>query len=518
MPSPAVREHLGRTALARVGVDVSPEFAAALFDPARFTADSGGAQAGKSTLAAARTWVALWTDVAEDSRRSTADPSRYWYIVPSYKAPHKEIDYLTAWGEADHILSYKHVPEAGSDACVLKFWGGRAVVETRTGQQPQGIAGESCDGVCIVEAGQQPEAVWTASRNRVTSRRGWMNANGTLEDDDNHPRWAWFPELCAKWYDNPLGSEERAHKFPTWANRHDYPLGRQDPEILSMERMYDEWTFARRVAGIAGGTQFPAYPALNDKQRITDPFLKAMPYTPCKRCNGSGNSGHFACRDCKGLGRVLPWVWLDHAGGVDFGLGEGNHPSTLVVVSLASTGVAWVRCCHVITTGDADDITNTQAMLSQKYDCWNWGWDTMQSWAAKLSDSGAVGVSGTAGSRDMRIALVRSRHRAHTLMYDTEGEGVSALYSEAAGVRYVKNSQGQLVLRRIGDDRTAAKEHAIERLDASEGALPVLSGYQQMREANEEPRPMDRRAFDPLPQEREDEADGGASLLFGVMK
>ena len=122
------REAIGRRALERVGVDVSPEFAAALFPRPREKLVTGGWQAGKSYEGAAELFVPIFTDIpfAEDDREW-----RYWVIVPTYRAPHKEMDYLLQWCGAASIpgLSY-HFPEGSSSR--IRLFGGRIIFETKT--------------------------------------------------------------------------------------------------------------------------------------------------------------------------------------------------------------------------------------------------------------------------------------------------------------------------------------------------------------------------------------------------
>lgn len=490
------RERVGRAGAAALGLDMSPELAATLYDydsegnEPRVTLTTGGQQAGKSIREGLRVWNEIDTKVPR-FRRSPEDPWRYWFVLPSYRSPPTELDYLAAWSKATgRRESYSRSESAPSR---LVMMGGRVVVETRSGQNPEQIASYPCDGVCIVEAGQQPEAVLTASYGRLTTRHGWLSLSGTLEDVENHTRWEWYEKLAQEWQTHPKGSGERMYTLPTWANRTVYPGGEHDPEIEWLRSQYDEYTFARRVAAIPTGAQNPAYPALQPPTAF-DHYCREMP---------------------EGL------RWVGGFGGMDFGLGtsaQSGHISTVVAVTLASNREAWVRACRVITTGDPKELLEAKAEFTAKFGCYQWGADPMQTWAAKfhnLSPEEGIhiapmeAVSGAAGSRDARVGFVRRRLNNHTLFFDMNGEGVIDLVREMVGVRYVVNSAGQLVLRRIRDDRTSALEDATEVMDLSEQGIPLLAGWQEQTFKDNTPPPPQAGKL-PERERRSREAEGSS--------
>lgn len=522
------RELIGRQVLKTVGVDVSPELAAVLFDTGpdgeepRETLDTGGQQAGKSTAGAARTWVDIHTRVPQ-TRPTKEEPYRSWYVMPSYRSPPVELDYLNKWGTMAGIVD--HYTRSPGSPCTLSMMGGRVMVETRSGQNPEQIASYPCDRVSIVEAGQQPEAVDTAAQGRVMTRRGFVNKNGTLEDDDAHPRWAWFERQARDWQTHPKGHEQRMHALPSWANRTVFPDGELDAEIQRLKARYDEYTYARRVAALPTGTQNPAYPALQPPD-ATDKYVRRLPWAVCLRCKGDGIKDGQNCRECDGAGKVLPWSWVDGAGGVDVGLGssvEHGHISAVVAVQLGSNGEAWVRACRVIKTGDASEILQAKAEFSQQFNVYRWGADPMQQWAAKIhnltQEEGVIAspmeaVSGSAGSRTGRVVMVRRRLNGHTLYFDLNGEGVIELVKEMREVRYVVNAAGQLVPRRLLDDRTAALEDAIEVLDAAYQGIPLLSGWQTQSDQGDRPAPVTAGKLPEPPRKEPEEA--AAPMWFGL--
>jgi len=521
------RRILGKKVLAAVDVDVSPELDAVLFDYGpdgefpRETLTTGGQQAGKSISAAARTWIDIAVDVPRQGW-TRDEPYRSWYVMPSYRAAPVEVDYLHKWGNQAGIVD-GYTRSIGGPS-YLSMLGGRVVVETKSGQNPEQIASYPCNRVNIVEAGQQPEAVVTAAQGRVMTRRGYVDMTGTLEDDDNHPRWAHFERTAREWQTHPKGYEQRTYALPSWSNRTVFPGGEMDAEIQRLKRRYDEFTYKRRVAALPTGNPNAAYPALQPPEAF-DKYVRRLPWAVCLTCKGDGIKNGQNCYDCKGAGKVLPWHWIDGAGGMDFGLGtvvEAGHISAVVVVQLASNNIAWVRACRVIKTGDPSELLAAKNEFSQMFNAYRWGADPQQRWAAELHNlmpqEGAVAspmeaVSGAAGSRDGRIGMVRRRLNAWSLLFDADGEGVIDLVKEMREVRYVTNSAGQLVLRRILDDRTAALEDAIEVLDLAYPGFGIISGWQtQTDQRDSDPAPIQAGKLpDPPKRERED-----GSVWYGL--
>lgn len=496
---PRLKEALGREALADIGIDSSPEFDAPLFayPLPHETAVSGGQQAGKSTFEAARIHVEKWTEVPRDPWHTydgrPPRPWRYWGVMPTYKSAHTELDYLARWAQTDGTLDFYKAPEGS--ACFLSMMNGRVVVETRTSREPADIAGQPCDGVFLGEAGQQPETSRIAAIGRTSATGGWVEYVGTQEDDENSPRWLWFGEYVTAWLKNGPGASQRAYTLPTWANRGEFPLGEFDPKIDRLRDAYDEYTFDKRVRGIPGGARDKVYPQLTSIHREERPYMKAMPWTVCVACAGRGEKNGAVCMTCRpygsvkrfdgswvSCGRLLPWRWLDGAGGFDFG---DVHLTALVIVKVNDRGEAWVVECVVIKDGDMDAVKAERERLRDKWQVYRWGADPNLRIFANQNKGDTIAVSGSGGSRGARIGAVRGLMNSGSLFYDLEGEGVPALYLEQSRVRYFKNAQGQLELWRVDDDRTAALEDAIEVLYGTDRPLEVNPGAMKARELME---------------------------------
>lgn len=429
-----VRELAARALLPPLGIDLTPEFLEPLIDTSREQLLFGGQQAGKSTNDAAK----LYLEIA--LRKERGRQHKYWIVVTDYRAPHKEIDYLAQWFGIEGVVDRFHTPDGG--ACRLSLLGSMVIVETITARDPEGIAGEALDGIMAVEAGQMVPAVAKQMQTRVIARHGWIRKSGTLEDDENHSRWAWFAEEGEAWLHNPPGSALRAFSLPTWANRSLAPLGEHDPEIERLRQRFDPYTFDRRVAAVPTGTQNAAYPQLQTDRAEAELLIPL-----------AGNE-----------------VWVDGVGGIDYGT---MHPSTVVALSIADDGtpggVAWVRACRFLPGGDAGGdpawIRAQREEFQRDFKVWRWGFDPNERYAAKDTGPAGTAVSPSQGSRDARVGFVRARLNARRLRFDLNGEGVPELFREMRRVHYVKTDAGRWDIWRHDDDRTAALEDAIEVLD-----------------------------------------------------
>lgn len=411
-----------------------------------------------STEAAAEVWVEVFIPDR---------PRLVWIIVPSYQAPHKEIDYLHAWAKATGVLSGEHFPEGGS--CKVEMFGGQVRIETKTAQDIEGIAGEPCDMVLVAEAGQMRETVVDAARGRVIVKRGRIVFSGTVEDAENKPQFAWYSDTAEQWLAEGANAERMAVSLPTWANRRAFPGGEQDPEIQRLRWLYREtpFTFDRRFAGIPGGHEFLVYPLLWSEGEGYDPN---RPTT---------SRWHFDTTD-----RALPWAWYLGAGGHDYGDSIG-HPSTLAVGTVlphhTPAGLLVIRDAWEQLTGDPTIIENRRRLMGQRYNILpsRWAFDPMQTEAAKQMDVEAAKKG--AGARERRVGYVEGRMNNDTLRFDLANPMVHRTFEQMKRVHkiksYVKGQGMKWEYHRSGDDLAAAVEQLTELVDTKQVNPEELMGH-----------------------------------------
>lgn len=164
--------------------------------------------------------------------------SLFWLVGPDYEQATAEFDYCTefAW-KLGAIRSKTDVSRPKIGKCTLVLKTGQ-VIETKTAAEVQKIAGKAPDGIIMCEAAQHSQMSYLKCVARVGEKRGWLILCGTFEGSEN-----WYAELFNEWaFDNLDGGV--AFSLPSWTNEIVYPGGRNDPEILNIERAL------RRVEGL----------------------------------------------------------------------------------------------------------------------------------------------------------------------------------------------------------------------------------------------------------------------------
>ena len=100
------------------------------------------------------------------------------------------------------------------------------------------------NGIIGCEASQLDLETFHRLRGRCAPKRGWMFLSGTFEGS-----LGWYPQMYQSWQHSG-SEEEQAFSLPSYSNQYLYPGGRQDPEILSLERASSDDFFMERIEGI----------------------------------------------------------------------------------------------------------------------------------------------------------------------------------------------------------------------------------------------------------------------------
>lgn len=203
---------------------------------ARYKLLAGGVGAGKSYC----------TSREADGYTLTPD-GLGWIIGPNYELARPEFDYLlSAYHEELGIVDPSSISDPGRGARKFKLvaeWGAFEW-HTKSATDPTGIAGRRPDVVVITEAAQHPGEMFFKAMERAAERRAPVIFSGTFEGS-----FGWYAEQWQKWQgSNPEGGQ--SFSLPTWTNRKYYPGGRQDPEILRLERSMPPDLFQERFGGV----------------------------------------------------------------------------------------------------------------------------------------------------------------------------------------------------------------------------------------------------------------------------
>jgi len=416
-----------RVALTPCGLEISTEFLEALLPCPREKIVTGGWRAGKSTEGAAEIW-------ADWHFHEVQYPAVYWIVGQTYQAAHTEYGYLFEWAGKLGWVERADMADDGPRRMVLK---NNTVIETRSSQHPERLASDAVDGALVVEAGQQSGEVRTMLRGRVLDKRGWRIYTGTLEDAENHQRWAWYEQLADEWRRAPT-QDHAAYSLPTWANRTVFPGGREDPEILLSERELSAYQFARRIAGEPTGVEHAIYGQLERERH--------MPVG----------------------GPSLNTVWVEHVIGADPG---GVHNCAVCVVGRDAAGYYWLRDGWAQPTDDLRLLSDVVGEFKRKYNCWRGRTDPTQPLVASALgfDYAHRGMmrtelGGNVTAREQRIATVSTLLNSNPpgLRFDINNEFAREAFEEARLYHRRVTPSGKFEIVREGEDRVAALEYAME--------------------------------------------------------
>lgn len=197
----------------------------------RFILVTGGEQSGKSMVASKY----LLMRFAEPGRGGL-----YWLVGADYLQTEREFEYLR-----DDFGTMGLLKEGD---CTKRVDPGRLVlkdgtrIETKSAKDPMKLTRESPDGIIVCEAGQLDLQSYERLNGRVAKSRGWLFMVGTLEGSVG-----WYPSLALAW--DYGDAEHQRFKLASWSNTYAYPEGRQDPEILRLERETSDEYFLERIGG-----------------------------------------------------------------------------------------------------------------------------------------------------------------------------------------------------------------------------------------------------------------------------
>jgi hypothetical protein len=200
---------------------------------ARFRVACCGRRYGKSTMA------------GRDFEPRLFEPEkRYWIVGPTYDLGEKE--FRVIWN--DLIIGQ----QIGKDKRVKKNYSKRSGemyiempwqtrIEVRSAQHPETLVGEGLSGVIMSEAAKHHAETWERFiRPALSDFRGDAVFPTTPEGHN------WLYEIW-QYGRHPGFPEYESWRFPSWENPIVYPGGRNDSEILQIERTTSPEWFAQEI-------------------------------------------------------------------------------------------------------------------------------------------------------------------------------------------------------------------------------------------------------------------------------
>jgi hypothetical protein len=223
---------------------------------ARFRAPVCGRRFGKSRMS------------AMDEAPGLMVPNRRgWIVGPTYDLAEKEFRVL--WDLFIIQLKFgtnKKVKKAynkrSGDMFIEFPWGTR--VECRSADHPENLVGEKLDFAIMSEAAKHKKDTWERFiRPALADKRG----NATFPTTPEGFNW-----LHGIWQlgRDPNEPEYDSWQFPSWDNPYVYPGGRQDPEILGIERTTAEEWFLQEYGADFSAFVGKIYGEWQEKVHVTD--------------------------------------------------------------------------------------------------------------------------------------------------------------------------------------------------------------------------------------------------------
>jgi hypothetical protein len=197
----------------------------------RFVVVAAGRRTGKSTAGGHDLVPEVYRAYFDRARLEEQDQRReYWLVGPQYTDSEKE--FRRFYNACRRIKMPFDRPgtyydQRGGDMTV-SLWGGRFLVSAQSARYPEHLVGEGLSGVILCEAAKMKLLIWEKYlRPTLADFRGWAKFTSTPEGRN------WFYDLWRKGQ-NETDPEWSSHRFPTWANEMVFPLGEEDPEVLSL--------------------------------------------------------------------------------------------------------------------------------------------------------------------------------------------------------------------------------------------------------------------------------------------
>lgn len=194
---------------------------------------------------------------------------RFWIVGPTYDLGEKEFrviwDDLIVKQQLGRDKRVKKAYNKRSGEMFIEFpWQTR--VEVRSATHPETLVGDSLDGVIMSEAAKHKQETWERFiRASLADRRGWADFPSTPEGHN------WFYDLWMYGQDPDI-KEYESWRFPSWENPIVYPGGRNDPEILMIERTTSYEWFQQEIGADFStfvGRIFPEFDELTHVRKHT---------------------------------------------------------------------------------------------------------------------------------------------------------------------------------------------------------------------------------------------------------
>jgi hypothetical protein len=199
--------------------------------PQRFVVTAAGRRTGKSTSHGLELLPEIYKTYLQKDHLLEIDKHReFWIVGPQYSDSEKEFRAL--YNACKRLDMPFDKPGTYYDSHAgdmqMSLWGGRFKVIGQSAKYPDHLVGEGLSGVLMAEAAKMKKMIWEKYiRPTLADFRGWAKFGSTPEGRN------WFYELW-RLGQNGDDPEWTSFRFASWFNEKIFPMGKDDPEILSL--------------------------------------------------------------------------------------------------------------------------------------------------------------------------------------------------------------------------------------------------------------------------------------------
>jgi hypothetical protein len=244
----------------------------------------------------------------KDLEASLFDPGkRFWIVGPTYDLGEKE--FRVIWDDLivklqlgrDRRVKRSYNKKAGN--MFIEFpWQTR--LEVRSADHPENLVGEALDWCIMSEAAKHRQETWERFiRPALADKRGGADFPTTPEGHN------WYYDL---WMlgKNPSLPEYEAWRFPSWENSAVYPLGRQDPEIILLERTMTPEAFLQEIGADFSSFTGKIYPEWDVESFVQN--VEYIPGLPSYMCVDFGYTNPLAAIEFQVTPDDRVRIWREH--------------------------------------------------------------------------------------------------------------------------------------------------------------------------------------------------------------
>ena len=240
----------------------------------RFILVAGGEQAGKS-MVASKYLLGRFLE--------TDGAGLFWLVAADYERTRAEFEYLVE--DFGNLGLLKEASKRVDPGRIILADDTR--IETKSAKDPRTLAMRAPNGIVGCEASQLDLETFNRLRGRCAPKRGWMFLSGTFEGS-----LGWYPQMFQGWQ-HSSNKDEESFSLPSYSNEHLYPGGRDDPEILALEKVSSDDFFMERIEGIPSPPQGMVFTEIRPDIHVQD--VKYEPDVPVHIWIDPGYAEAYAC-------------------------------------------------------------------------------------------------------------------------------------------------------------------------------------------------------------------------------